>query len=65
MGALNTHEEREREIEALRTSISRLSAANLRIRDSSDLKTVPQEALEFLRQGVYQLPPRGVKDVAS
>ncbi len=40
MGTLNTHEEREREIEALRAAISRLSAANLRIRDSSDLNTV-------------------------
>ena len=52
MGALNTHEVREREIEALRASISRLSAAKLSIRDSSDLNTVLQEALEPLRQGV-------------
>jgi len=52
MGALNTHEVREREIEALRASISRLSAAKPSIRDSSDLNTVLQEALEPLRQGV-------------
>ena len=38
MGALNTHEEREREIEALRASISRLSAANLRFSKSPDLE---------------------------
>ena len=59
MGALNTHEEREREIEAPRASISRLSAANLRISESPDLETVLHEALEPLRQSVHQIPPRG------
>ena len=49
MGALNTHEERKREIEALRASISRLSAANLRISESPDLETVLGEALEGAR----------------
>ena len=39
MGALNTHEERKREIEVRRAAISRLSAANLRISGSSDLET--------------------------
>ena len=38
MGSFNTHEEREREIEALRASISRLSAANLRFSKSPDLE---------------------------
>ena len=46
MGALNTHEEPEREIEALLASLSRLSAANLRVSDSPDLKPVLREALE-------------------
>ena len=54
MGALNTHEEREREIEALRASISRLSAANLRINESPDIETVLHETIELLRQGVPQ-----------
>ena len=51
IGALNTHEEWEREIEALRVSIARLSATNLRISESPDLETIPHEALEPLRQG--------------
>ena len=54
MGALNTHEEREREIEALRAAISRLSAANLRISECPDLETVLHEALEPRRQDVHQ-----------
>ncbi len=43
---MNTHKEREGEIEALRASISRLSAANLRISESPDLETILREALE-------------------
>ena len=46
---MNTHDERKREIEALRASISRLSAANLRISESPDLETVLHEALEGAR----------------
>ena len=65
MGALNTHEEREREIEALRASISRLSAANLRISESPDLETALCKVLEGLRQGVHQLPSLGVKQMPS
>ena len=53
MGALNTREEGEGEIEELRASISRLSATNLRISDSPDLETVLHEALEPRRQGVH------------
>ena len=49
MGALNAHEERKREIEVLRASISRLSAANLRISESPDLETVLREVLEGAR----------------
>ena len=49
IGALKTREERVREIEALRASISRLSAANLRISESPDLETVLREALEGAR----------------
>ena len=63
MGALNTREEGEREIKALRTSISRLSAANLRISESPDLETVLHEAQEPLRQGVHHLLPPGVKQI--
>ncbi len=65
MRALNTHEEPEREIEGLWASISRLSAANLRISESPDLAAVLHEALEPLRQGVHQFPPPGVKHVPS
>ena len=46
---MNTQEEREREIEAFRTSLSRLSAANLRISESPDLDTVLLEALKGAR----------------
>ena len=49
---VNTHEEPERETEALRASHSRLSAARLRSSDSPDLESVLHEALESLRQGV-------------
>ena len=52
MGALSTHEEPEREIEALRASISRLSAANLGISESPDLETVLHEAKK--RQALIQ-----------
>ncbi|MDE2667676.1 MAG: hypothetical protein OXI69_16155 [Acidobacteriota bacterium] len=62
---MNNQEEPEREIEALWESISRLSAANLRISESSDLETVLREALESLRQGVHQLPPLGCTPTAS
>ena len=60
---MNTHEEPKRKIEALRVSISRLSATNLRISESPDLETVLREALEPLRQGVHQLPSMGVKQM--
>ena len=65
MGTLNADEEREREIEALRATISQLSPANLRISESPDLEATLHEALEPLRQGVRQFPPPGAKDVAS
>ena len=52
MGPVSTHEEPERETEALRASHSRLSAANLGIGESPDLETVLHEALDSLRQGV-------------
>lgn len=52
MGALNTDEEPDREIEALGASISRLSAASLCISESPDLETVLPEAQEPLRLGV-------------
>lgn len=56
MGALNTREEREREIEALRASISPLSAASLRISECPDLETVLHYALEPLCQRAHQSP---------
>ena len=49
MGALNTHEERKREIEVAQAAISRLSTANLRISRSPDLETGLREALEGAR----------------
>lgn len=57
---MNTGEEPEREIEALRVSISRLSVANLRISESPGLETVMHEALEgvhLLRAGSRPLGP--------
>ena len=65
MGALNTREEPEGEIEALRASISPLRTANLRISESPGLETVLHEALEPLRQGVHQIPPLGVTHMPS
>ena len=49
MGALNTHEERKREIEVPPAAISRPSNANLRISGSPDLETGLREALEGAR----------------
>ncbi|MCY3777681.1 MAG: hypothetical protein OXH11_17030 [Candidatus Aminicenantes bacterium] len=60
---MNTHEEPERETEALRASHSRLSAANLRVSESPDVETVMREAPESLRQGVRWIPPLGVKQM--
>lgn len=59
MGAVNTHEEGEREIEALRASLSWVSFASLRISESPGLETVLREALEPLGQGGHQLSPPG------
>lgn len=65
MGALNTHDEREQEIKALRAWISRLSAAIQRVSESPGIETVLREALEPCRQGVQQIPPPGVKQMPS
>ena len=62
---MNTHEEGELEIEALRVSTSLLSGADLRIGESPDLETVLREALESLRQGVHRFPPLGVRQMPS
>ena len=62
---MNTHEEPEREIEAVRLSLSRLSVASLRISESLDLETVLHGALEPLRQRAHQILPLGVTPMAS
>ena len=49
MRPLNNHDERQKEIEALRACISRLGEANPRISESPDLTTVLREALEGAR----------------
>ena len=47
---MNNHDERQKEIEALRACISRLGEANPRISESPDLTTVLREALEGARE---------------
>ena len=65
MGVLNTHEESEQEIEPLRASISRLSAASLHMSESPELETLLHEVLESRRQDVHQIRPLGVTPLPS
>ena len=65
MGAMNTHEERAREIEALLAAISRLSAATVRIRESPVLETVLHEAMEGARLLPAAAPSRSSTRLGS